>query len=133
MRNSFNLNILTPDKVFYRGEVKELITENIHGGIEILNNHIATITLLKPNLTKFIDISGKEYKAFISTGILKVRDNEVTIICEACEWPNEIDFQRAEASRVRATERLKLKDGVDISRAEVALLRSLTRLKTKGI
>jgi len=133
MRNSFNLNILTPDKVFYKGEVKELITENVYGDIEILNNHIAIITLLKPNLTKFIDLNGKEYKAFVSTGILKVRDNEMNILCDACEWPNEIDFQRAEASRSRAAERLKLKDGVDISRAEVALLRSLTRLKIKGI
>lgn len=133
MKNSFNLNILTPDKTFYKGEVKDLTTENVHGGIEILNNHIAMITLLKPSITRFVDRDGKEYKAFVSTGIMKVRDNEVNVLCEACEWSNEIDFQRAEASRVRATERLKLKDGVDISRAEIALLRSLTRLKIKGI
>lgn len=133
MKNSFNLNILTPDKTFYKGEVKDLTTENVHGGIEILNNHIAMITLLKPSITRFVDLDGKEYKAFVSTGIMKVRDNEVNVLCEACEWSNEIDFQRAEASRVRATERLKLKDGVDISRAEIALLRSLTRLKIKGI
>ena len=95
MRNSFNLNILTPDKAFYKGEVKELTTENVHGGIEILKNHIAMITLLKPSVTRFVDLDGKEYKAFVSNGILRVKDNEVNVLCEACEWSNEIDFQRA--------------------------------------
>lgn len=131
MANNFKLNILTPEKQIYSGDVAELITTSIDGTIAILANHIPLLTTLKPTVTEIIDASGKKLKIFSSSGILEMKDNEAKILCDSCEWPEEIDFNRVEDAKKRAEERLNQKDGVDIKRAELALARAISRMKLK--
>jgi F-type H+-transporting ATPase subunit epsilon len=133
LADGLKLSINTPERNFYHGEVKELKTNSLNGSIEILSKHIPMITVLKPSVTIFIDVEGKTNKAFTSQGILKVEGNEVRILCDAAEWPEEIDEQRAIASKTRAEERLKNKEGTDVKRAESALYRALVRLRAKEL
>lgn len=130
MKNHIKLTILTPEKEFYSGEILSLNTENYEGGFGILANHVPMISPLKPTVTTFTDINGKELKAFTSTGILRVMDGEVEMLCSACEWPENIDEARAREDIAKAEERLLHKDKIDVRRAESALLRSLMRIKT---
>lgn len=129
MAGNFKLSIITPEKQFYNGDVVEIITENEFGKLGILPNHMPMITSLKPAVTTFKDNSGKTLNAFTSTGILKVSNNEVKILCEACDWPEDIDIERAEEAKKRAEERLMNKSQVDTERAEIALQRALLRIK----
>lgn len=131
MDNVFKLHILTPHRNFFNGSVIDLKTEDMRGPINILPNYMAAVTLLKSSFTQFTGTDGKEYKAFISEGIMKVRHNSVTMLCRAAEWPEEIDIHRAEEAKRRAEERLKKGDGIDILRAESSLLRAILRLKVK--
>jgi F-type H+-transporting ATPase subunit epsilon len=131
MKNIFKLKIITPDRRIYNGDAVELKTEGMEGKIEILYNHIPMIITLKPTITYFIDKDNKEQKLFTSYGTLKIKNNEVTLMCDAAEWPDEINTERAEAAKLRAEERLKTKDNIDTIRAETALYRALTRLRTK--
>jgi F-type H+-transporting ATPase subunit epsilon len=133
MDKGIKLSILTLDRHFYDGEVKEITTASSNGVINVLRNHMPLITSLKPSITTFMDINGVQHKAFISTGILKIKDNEARIICGAAEWPDEIDIERAKASRARAEERLKNNTDIDVKRAELALHRSLLRLRARGL
>lgn len=133
MADGLKLSINTPERNFYNGEVKEIKTNSLNGSIEILKRHIPMITVLKPAVTTFTDFEGKTNKAFTSRGILKVEGDEVRILCDAAEWPEEIDEQRAIASKTRAEERLKNKKGMDVKRAEYALHRALTRLRAKEL
>ena len=130
MKNHEKLTIITQDKEFYRGEVLSLNTENEEGGFGILANHVSMVTPLKPTVTTFTEINGKELKAFTSTGVLRVHHGQVEILCSACEWPENIDATRARQAKERAEERLRHKDTIDVKRAENALLRSLMRIKT---
>ena len=52
------------------------------------------------------------------------------MLCSACEWPEDIDVERARQAKERAEERLLHKDGIDVKRTENAILRSLMRIKT---
>jgi F-type H+-transporting ATPase subunit epsilon len=131
MSNGLRLSILTLDRNLYDGEVKKIITVSTGGSIEILKRHTPLITTLKPSITTFIDVNDVEHKLFISSGILKVQDGAVKILCDAAEWPDEIDVNRAVASKSRAEERLKHTEKVDVKRAELALYKSLIRLKIK--
>lgn len=133
MTNSFKLQILTPERQFYLGDVVELKTESLAGHIEILANHIPVTTALKPSEAKVKELDGKELKAFISNGILRAINNEVTILCDAAEWPEEINVIRAEESKKRAEERLAKRENINLRRAEKSLLRALIRLRVKGI
>lgn len=130
MANSIKLTILTPEKEFYSGEILSLNTEGEDGRFGILANHVPMVSTLKPTVTTFTDLSGKEFKAFTSTGILRVYLGNVEMLCSACEWPEDIDALRTKQAKERAEERLLHKDSIDVNRAENSLLRSLMRLKT---
>jgi len=132
MENHIKLTILTPEKEFYSGEILSLYTESDDGRFGILANHVSMVSPLKPTVTTFTDLNGKEFKIFTSTGILRVHNGEVEMLCSACEWPEDIDTERARQAKERAEERLLHKDGVDVKRAENAVLRSLVRMKIKG-
>jgi len=130
MANHIKLTILTPEKEFYSGEILSLNTEGEDGRFGILANHVPMISPLKPTVTSFIELNGKGLKAFTSTGILRVYSGGVEMLCNACEWPEDIDVLRTNKAKERAEERLLHKDGVDVKRAENAILRSIMRIKT---
>jgi F-type H+-transporting ATPase subunit epsilon len=129
MANTYKLIILSPEREFYTGEVSELIVGSTEGAIGILANHMPLVTTLRPSISEITEKDGKKLKAFTSSGILEVKDNEVTMLCDACEWPEEIDKKRAEEAVKRAEKRLDQKSGVDVKRAELALARALARMK----
>lgn len=131
MAEALKLTILTPEREFYSGEVTEIITDSTQGGIGIMPNHMPLVTTLKPCVTEITEKGGKKLKAFTSTGILEVKDNDVRILCDACEWPEEVDFKRAEEAKERAENRLTNKDNIDVKRAELALARAIARTKLK--
>jgi len=133
MKNHIKLTMITPEKEFYSGDILSLNTESDEGVFGILANHVPMIAQLKPTVTTFTEVSGKELKAFTSTGVLRVLKGEVEMLCSACEWPEDIDAKRANEAKERAEKRLnKDDDGVNLKRAESAVLRSLMRLKTKA-
>ncbi|WP_333859686.1 F0F1 ATP synthase subunit epsilon [Clostridium sp.] len=128
MAEVLKLTILTPDREFYEGEVLEVTTESIQGNITILQGHMPLITTLRCADTRIVEKSGKELKAFTSNGILEVKNNQLKILCDVCEWPEEIDLKRAEEAKERAEQRLAHKDGIDVKRAQLALNRALARI-----
>ena len=133
MEDFLKLIIITPDKEFYTGEIVEIVAENEYGHLGILPHHIDMATVLLPSITTFTQKDGKKLKAFTSSGIMNVSNNEVKLLCDASEWPEDIDIKRAEEAKNRAEMRLNKKDGVDFERAEVALMRALMRLKARSI
>jgi F-type H+-transporting ATPase subunit epsilon len=132
MENHIKLTILTPEKEFYSGEILSLYTEDNEGRFGILANHVPMISPLKPAITTFTELNGKVLKAFTSTGVLRIHQGEVEMLCSACEWPEDIDAERARQAKERSEERLLQKDGIDPKRAENAVLRSIMRMKIKG-
>ena len=116
MSGILKLTLLTPDKEFYKGEVVKLITVSTQGDIAILPDHMPLVTTLKPSNTEIVEKDGKRLKVFTSTGVMEVINNELKILCDACEWPDEIDIDRAKAAK---------------DRAQMAFARALARINLK--
>ena len=133
MQNILKLTIITPEKKFYSGEVLDLVTENEQGRIGFLPEHIAMVTVLKPSITTFTEKDGKKLSAFTSSGMLSIKDNEINLMCDASEWPEDIDMKRAEEARERAEMRLKEHTGINMNRTEIALMRALMRIKARKL
>lgn len=133
MAETFKLTIKSPERELFSGAVIEVITEGKDGKVGILPNHIPMIKSLIPTITEFIDSEGKKYRAVTSGGVIRVLNNEAVILCEACEWPEDIDIKRAQESKSRSEKRLQEKQDIDIKRAESSLMRALARIKAKGI
>lgn len=128
--SQFLLEIITPERNFFSGEVDRVIARSISGDIAILANHIPIVTPLEVSILK-IKSGNEEMRAAISSGYMEVSNDKTTLIVDAAEWPDEIDLQRAEAARKRAEERLRSGADTDVARAELALSRAINRINVK--
>ena len=73
---------------------------------------------------------GETKEAALHEGFIEVLEDEVTILAEACEWPEEIDINRAEEARIRAERRLRSgSQEYNPVRAEMALRKALIRIE----
>jgi F-type H+-transporting ATPase subunit epsilon len=131
MVDVIKLNIITPERKIYDGEVSEITTENDIGRLEILPNHVPMVTSIIPTVTTFTTVEGNKLKLFTSTGILRIENNEINLLSEDAEWPQEIDVKRAEEAKKKAEQLLREKENVDYRRAELKLKRAIARLRAK--
>lgn len=125
----FQLEIISPDRIFFQGEADMIELKTTEGDIGILKGHIPLTAVIAPGIIK-IKNAGETKEAALHNGFIEVLKEKVTIMAEACEWPDEIDINRANEAKIRAERRLKGADGeINETRAELALRRSLTRLE----
>jgi F-type H+-transporting ATPase subunit epsilon len=127
--NSFKLRIITPDRVFYEGEVTMVEFNTTEGEIGVLPGHIPLTVIVKPGILNIYEKSGDK-SAALHAGFAEILPEEITILAEIIEWPDEIDEERAEAAKHRAEDRLQHKTPeTDIARAETALMRAMARIQ----
>lgn len=126
--NDFTLKIITPDRVFYEKPVKMVEFNTVEGEIGVLPGHIPMTVIIKPGVLTITE-GDNSREAALHAGFAEILQNQVTILAEIIEWPDEIDVTRAQEAKERAEERLRTKEaGTDVSRAEIALKRALTRI-----
>lgn len=126
---NFNLDIVTPTKIVFSGEVQSFSAPGVVGGFQVLVNHAPLLSSIKAGQVKIIDKTGKESHYATSGGFVEVNANKVIFLAETAERSDEIDIKRAEDAKRRADERLQKKEDVDEERARAALARALNRLK----
>ncbi len=125
--NKFVVEIITPDRVFYKGEATMIEFTTTEGEIGVYKNHVPTTVVLAPGIVTIHEGEGNK-KAAVHAGFAEILNDKVTLLAEVAEWPEEIDVARAKAAEARATERIAQKaDGLDVMRAELALKRALVR------
>lgn len=127
-QNLFTLKIVTPDRVFYQGEVSMVEFNTTEGEIGVLKGHVPTTVIVSPGILTITEAEGTK-EAALHAGFAEILQNEVVILAEIIEWPEEIDEERAKRARERAEERLRTKTPeTDILRAETALQRAMARI-----
>lgn len=130
--NLFQLEIVTPDRVFYKGEAFMVEFTAEDGDIGVYKDHIPLTTVIAPGVLTIKEKEG-EKRAALHAGFAEILPDKVTILAEVAEWPEEIDSSRAEAARKRAEERIHNHAAeIDVARAEIALKKALIRLDLKN-
>ena len=104
----FQVKIITPDRIFYTGEVEMIEFMTSSGQIGVYKNHIPLTTVLAPGAVMLHEADGEKVAA-VHSGFAEILPEEVTLLAEVAEWPEEIDESRAEAAKQRAEERLQAK------------------------
>jgi len=129
MDKTFKLEIVTPVKVVFTGEVLHVKAPGINGYFGILHNHAPFLTALKIGVIEVRSGQGMKFFA-TSGGFAEVVENEMKILVETCEAAEDIDIERAERARDRAMQRLEHRSpDVDVVRAQAALARAMNRLQ----
>ena len=107
MAKTFLLEIVTPEKRFYSGDVEIVIAKTLSGEEGFMAGHIRAFKLLATGELCFREAGGKEYRlAAISGGFIDVSEG-VLVYSDSAEWPGEIDVERAEEARLREQEWLE--------------------------
>jgi F-type H+-transporting ATPase subunit epsilon len=76
-----NLEILTPDKKVFEGEVKSVTVPGTMGSFEILNNHAPIISTLEDGKL-IVRTGGKEDIYLVKGGVVEVLHNKVMVLAE---------------------------------------------------
>ena len=128
----FDVEIISPERIFYKGQVSFLELTTSEGEVGIYKNHIPMTNVVVPGIVTLHEADGVK-EAAVHSGFMVILQDSVKIMAEVAEWPNEIDEERANEAKNRAEKRLSEGgDGIDVVRAEAALKRSLTRLNLLG-
>ena len=125
----FQLEVISPERIFYDGEVEMVELTPIEGDIGVYASHIPLTTIVAPGIMTITEGGGQLKEAAVLEGFMEITQEKVTILAQSCEWPDEIDINRAREAKERAERRIKSNDeNINLSRAELALKKSLVRI-----
>ena len=108
---NFHLRIITPDRMFYEGDVDMVEFNTTEGEIGVLPGHIPLTVIVKPGILVITEKDGQK-EAALHAGFAEILPEEITILAEIIEWPEEIDEHRAEEAMNRAKELPELSEAV---------------------
>ena len=105
MAEEMKLQVITPDKEFFSGDVTMVELNTADGQMGIYPHHIPVTVVVAPGVLK-IHMGSELKTAALLSGFMQILPDKVTILAESCEWPEDIDGARANEARIRAERRL---------------------------
>lgn len=129
--NKVRLQVISPDKVVFDGECTMIEYNTTEGFVGVLPGHVAMTQIIAPGkLTIYEEGKEKPMYAAVMSGIATIMPDNITLLTEVIEMPQEIDVERAKDAKARAEKRIAdKKEGLDIARAEQAIKRANVRLE----
>ena len=131
--DSFQVHILAADRTLYEGPCVSLTIPTSDGERGILAHHSSMIAAVCPGTLRY-QVPGEEPQlAAISPGMVKVEHNDVLVLVDSAEHPDEIDAARAQREADEAREALlQKKSRQEHQVAQATLARALNRLRVKA-
>jgi F-type H+-transporting ATPase subunit epsilon len=77
-----NIEIITPDKKLYEGQVKSAVFPGSEGSFGVLNNHAAMIATLKKGTIELIEENNTTHNFEVKGGVVEVFKNKVIVLAE---------------------------------------------------
>lgn len=130
--SQFRISILAADSVLYEGPCESLVVPTSQGLYGILANHSNMVSAVVPGRLSYRVPGRSEQFAAVSAGLVKVEDNEVLVLVDTAERPENIDANRAKRAADEAREAILQKRSIQEYRsAQANLARELNRLRVK--
>ncbi len=76
------VDVITPDKTLFSGELELVKVPGIDGFFEIMNHHAPLVSILVKGEVKLVDFKKREQKIEINGGVIEVNNNTVKILAE---------------------------------------------------
>lgn len=132
--SSFGLRIIAADKVFFSGRCEALIIPIEDGEMEILAHHEAMVIAVEDGEIRFRPEGEEKWHiAVCGMGFVQIAYNQVTLLVQTVELPEEIDIARARKAKERAEEKLRQKQSIqEYYHTSASLSRAMVRLREAG-
>ncbi len=137
MAKSVLLEVVTPSKLFYMGEVEMVIARPTTGYEGFEANHTWACKLLDTGKLMIKEKGEKEFKvAAISGGFVDIKDQFI-VYTDAAEWADDIDVSRSKDEMDKAESWLKTHPSeedsdMNILKAKLAITKAINRMKVAG-
>jgi F-type H+-transporting ATPase subunit epsilon len=129
MPDTFQLEIVTPEKMVVRDVAEEIQIPGKNGYLGILPGHAPLISELAVGEISYRN-GNLTTRLAVAWGFAEVLPDKVTILAETAERAGEIDASRAQAAKQRAEASLaSLATEEDFQRVNADLQRAETRLE----
>lgn len=126
----FKLEIVSPRKVVFSGDVQSFTAPGVVGGFQVLYDHAPLLAATAVGEVKVVDAQGNPTRYATAGGFVEVKQNHAVMLADSIENLSEIDVARAERAKARAEKRLAEQvANLDVDRARLALARALNRLR----
>ncbi len=82
---TFHLTVITPDQIFFEGQVGSIIAPGGAGSLGVLANHAPLLSTLEPGRLVLTKSDGKKQTLTIGPGFLDILNNEVTLLTDSVQ------------------------------------------------
>ena len=135
---TFRLHFMASEHMVYDGDVESVSLMTTEGSIGILAHHSNLVMAVVPGVVEYVPagetareagLSGRQ-TVVVSDGLLKVENNEVMLLVDTAERPEDIDEARAKRAEEQAREALRrANSNRDVALASAELSRAMSRIK----
>ena len=135
---TFRLHFMASEHMVYDGEAESVSLMTTEGSIGILAHHSNLVRAVVPGVVEYVPagetareagLSGRQ-TVVVSDGLLKVENNEVMLLVDTAERPEDIDEARAKRAEEQAREALRrANSNRDVALASAELSRAMSRIK----
>nr|YP_010911046.1 ATP synthase CF1 epsilon subunit [Tillandsia divaricata]UFJ44274.1 ATP synthase CF1 epsilon subunit [Tillandsia purpurea]WIL87235.1 ATP synthase CF1 epsilon subunit [Tillandsia divaricata] len=130
---TLNLCVLTPNRIIWDSEVKEIILSTNSGQIGVLPNHAPIATAVDIGLLR-IRLNDQWLTVALMGGFARIGNNEITILGNDAEMSTDIDPQEAQQTLKIAEANLSRAEGKrQVIEANLALRRARTRVEAVNV
>ena len=134
MPNLLSFEVHTPYRLFFSGKVEYFTITLPDGEIGVYANHSRFTAPTLSCILRIKDDSGVMRSAFVTEGILEMKEFKTVLIIDAAEWPEEIDRERALAAKQKAQNTINTsKQKFEIEMARIELRHADYRLKAADL
>jgi F-type H+-transporting ATPase subunit epsilon len=125
-----HLEIVTPARRVFDGDVDEVVVPGSEGELGILPHHAPLVSMLGQGCLR-LKKDGQEEVMAIFGGFVQVRPDRVVVLAETADVASDIDLERAQRARAEAERMLEggLVEEEDLATARAALQRALIRIR----
>ena len=128
------LDIVTPEKKFFSGEVDNVYLPGTEGELGILPGHVPLVTGIEPGELRYA-VNGQVEELAIGAGFLEVSQEKVTVLTDLAVTDTEIDEAKVEEAMQRAEESLSKIDqsanAEEVAALQGEIAKSMAQLKLK--
>nr|AYP33194.1 ATP synthase CF1 epsilon subunit [Globba winitii] len=131
---TLNLCVLTPNRIIWDSEVKEIILSTNSGQIGVLPNHAPIATAVDIGLLRIRLKNDQWLTVALMGGFARIGNNEITILGNDAEISTDIDPQEAQQALEIAEANLSGAEGKrQTIEANLALRRARTRVEAVNV
>ena len=102
--NTMKLEVITPERSFYTGDVTFVELNTTEGEVGIYARHIPMTMIIAPGVLTITEEDGIKKKAALLKGFVEVTETTMSILAEVAEWP-EVSMLNVQRKQKREQER----------------------------